>query len=751
MLGPIKVTLADRYKNSYPTDVHSPYTAPVSTPAQNTSGPGPWNNFNSVSASPQLQQINPAGTSSPDGMMTMPTLPLYPGEAIGIDGVPYRPSAGQNNNPSSYSYEPNRGGSAAANATPVANVLGTRQFNQRTPSGSVYAPDMSAYNDSSLFNYTGPGGVPEYTYGQGLRTDGADYSIFGSPADAANPYFEGQFAKSTGPADAAINMNPVVMPAGIPAIGGGSGTTTASNSAGDLTYQQTIDSMGIFGPNNPPPSTTFPSPGGATTPANMGLTERQIAQMSPQQQAYMTQTLANQDRMQQGQINRNKEVTNIAGSPDISMMDNQAAANMAMGNRAGYPNQITDRTAEILAAAKANGGIIDGTEVVDGNEGLNLFRESFLRNRSLDKDPQTIYGGLDGTPIDSSMLLSEGPQTRQSNKPDKPFVPAGTEGVDYWQSTNGDFFSMEDDMGTQAIKPGNMADDTSPFTTDYSEPMNVFAGMPPERGFFKTDEAGIDKPANLSSYEADGDIESTSNNMGALDDSYAAIDAKYEGSTTNESQLAKLKEVISATNNAYGGNGSTNARGSRGDTVPADIPAFLDQNISRMADKYVPSPAETDYPPAYPSYAIENEGTSTGESLFQGVSKVPSDSQYQYSGAYKNAAGSNAAIDAVVKQQEAQQAQVQKTKAKAAARARAADAAEARRNPPAKPKPKKVKVSYNRNKPTPVKKSKPTPRGPKPSKPTRSTGSRGGRGNVAKKKSTPSKSYSSYSRRVGGR
>ena len=50
-IGPIKITLADRYENPYPTDVHSPYTAPVSTPVQNTSGPGPWNNFNPVQPS----------------------------------------------------------------------------------------------------------------------------------------------------------------------------------------------------------------------------------------------------------------------------------------------------------------------------------------------------------------------------------------------------------------------------------------------------------------------------------------------------------------------------------------------------------------------------------------------------------------------------------------------------------------------------------------------------------------------------
>lgn len=68
----------------------------------------------------------------------------------------------------------------------------------------------------------------------------------------------------------------------------------------------------------------------------------------------------------------------------------------------------------------------------------------------------------------------------------------------------------------------------------------------------------------------------------------------------------------------------------------------------------------------------------------------------------------------------------------------------------------KVKVAYNKNKPVTVKQTKPTPRGPQPIKVTRTTGSRGGRGNVGAKKkvakkSTPSKSYSSYSRRVGGR
>ena len=79
---------------------------------------------------------------------------------------------------------------------------------------------------------------------------------------------------------------------------------------------------------------------------------------------------------------------------------------------------------------------------------------------------------------------------------------------------------------------------------------------------------------------------------------------------------------------------------------------------------------------------------------------------------------------------------------------RPAKEAEAKKKVVKKATPKRVTVNYNKNRPVAVK-SKPT-RTPAP-KVTRTTGSRGGRGNVAKKKSAPSKSYSSYSRRVGGR
>jgi len=59
-------------------------------------------------------------------------------------------------------------GRAVAGTSIPQVVLNPQDLSQRTPSGSVYAPDLSAYNNSSLFNYTGPGGVNEYTYGQDL-------------------------------------------------------------------------------------------------------------------------------------------------------------------------------------------------------------------------------------------------------------------------------------------------------------------------------------------------------------------------------------------------------------------------------------------------------------------------------------------------------------------------------------------------------------------------------------------------------
>ncbi len=192
-------------------------------------------------------------------------------------------NTGNNTNTSPNNYEPRQGGSGGGGggSVPSAPVLNTRMPLNRTPSGSVYAPDLSAYNDSSLFNYTGPGGAGEYTYGQNLPYQGAGYNIWGSPSDVANPYFWGQFATPTitepqGPADAAINMPAIEMPEGVPGIGGsgasstnqpsmpgftGSGYPGSSGGTGpdgkDLTYQETLD---YFGLNKYKQSTPFPGP-----------------------------------------------------------------------------------------------------------------------------------------------------------------------------------------------------------------------------------------------------------------------------------------------------------------------------------------------------------------------------------------------------------------------------------------------------------------------------------------------------------
>lgn len=63
------------------------------------------------------------------------------------------------------------GGGSMAQSTgpaPIPQVLISQDLTRRPQTGNIYSPDLSAYYDSSLFNYTGPGGVDEYTYGQGL-------------------------------------------------------------------------------------------------------------------------------------------------------------------------------------------------------------------------------------------------------------------------------------------------------------------------------------------------------------------------------------------------------------------------------------------------------------------------------------------------------------------------------------------------------------------------------------------------------
>jgi len=142
----------------------------------------------------------------------------------GLDGIPYNPNAGKSPRPE-YDIEPNvtpRPGNigpdfVANNTTASTSPFLSQDLRQRTPSGTIYNPSMEAYNNASLFDYAGPGGVAEYTYGQGLPMD---YGVYGTPL-GPNLYYEGQFGEGyvePEVADSAINLPPITMPDGVPQL-----------------------------------------------------------------------------------------------------------------------------------------------------------------------------------------------------------------------------------------------------------------------------------------------------------------------------------------------------------------------------------------------------------------------------------------------------------------------------------------------------------------------------------------------------
>ena len=584
------------------------------------------------------------------------------------------------------------GGSAVASAVPSAPVLRTRRFpfTSRTPSGSVYAPDLSAYNNSSLFNYEGPGGLAEYTYGQGLRTDGADYSIFGSPANIANPYFLGQFKEPQGPADAAINMPAVELPEGVqpvtptevsadvsmPGFVGGGNPMVGGSLPSDLTYQQTIDEMGIFGPNNPPPSTLFPSPGQAT---------------------------ANE---------QNTVAGNIAGTPDNSMMANQAAADAAMGNRMGYPDNlfagapamddtadiergmltsqrgttmddtadieagmsrvptdmqrylddfeargIRDRTAEIMDYAANNNRTVGGVTIFDEGDPRQIIQDAIL-NPETRREYKPVYGGIDGIPVELGPERSFF-KADEIDIPTPPFRPEGVEGEDFYQDVTGNFFNMEDDLGTEPLGPNTRG---SRGTIDIPSGPNVRGTrgdtIPADIPAFldydisrMNDKKAMENAVNARDaqlqeqldsrprYEREGTEELTSGRMAYLDDAMSAIDAKYAGSKTDASAEAELKEILNATLETFGNPaGRENAALAR------------EQQSMRQANAT----------PFIPSYARENEGQDTGESLFQGVITSPTNTVYP--GENSIPFNPSNPIDQLVLQKTAQEAQIARAK-----------------------------------------------------------------------------------------
>jgi hypothetical protein len=776
--------------------------------ADNMNAPGPWNNFNPSSVFDSTVQINPAGTTSDDGLMTIPTNYLYPDEKLGLDGIPYKPNAGVTN-PAAYSYEPNQNISTSS-AAPTSSVLNSQDLSQRTPSGSLYAPDLSAYNNSSLFNYTGPGGTNEYTYGQGLPTQGAGYNIWGSPSNVANPYFSGQFATtaSTGPADSAINMPAIEMPAGVPAIGGGSGTTTTNpldqgkyignpNHGGgtgpngkDLTYQETLD---YFGLNPYKQSTTFPSPEGS----NPSLFDRQLAEMSPEQIARMNQILADENRMQQGQLGNvpesNYGMTWNDGIGYDGALDNKILKDKVGGFNQNQPTDIDarrnylfnkdldlgrpgdasyeefvanpdlfttatqtpDRTYGNVNADNTVSDYADFKSIAENqrledykNDSRNrdMFRNSVLYPRTtIEGSP--AYGGLDGFPGEYGLHNQEPynkaafdfagkPEERSIWKGDEidiqtPFRPEGVEGEDFYEGNDGNFYATHDDLGLEPLSPienkplyqipertygdvnaNTVASDYADFAgtgvqTDGVNPNPLY--QIPDRTYgdvnannVASDYAGFEGTRNMpsvydlpaDSYEREvylGEIpaESTSNILteqefntakqgflNIIKEGFESINAKYKGSTTDESAEAELGEIIDVIVTSNGG-------------LPAD------------------------------SYAVQDEGTNTGESLFQNVAEDIPLSVFN-------------PMDRVVMQAEAQAAQVAKAQAaaqeQAAAQAQAAAEAEARRNPP---------------RPTPV----PTYNQPQKnviSKPSPKPGGRAGAG-------ATSQAYKTFARNYGGR
>ena len=201
------------------------------------------------------------------------------GWELGIDNVPYNPQLAKDFAPGGKFYDPDVDkntamAQAAKNAGITSNPVPTasgpflsQDLRQRTPSGTIYNPSMEAFENASLFDYQGPGGVSEYTYGQGLPMD---YGVYGTPV-GPNLYYEGQFGEGfvkPGVADSAIELPAVTMPDGVPQIPSNNASNKKKDK--DLTYAETIAEMGIA-PGDAP-STLFPGPGqeiSSTKQANM--------------------------------------------------------------------------------------------------------------------------------------------------------------------------------------------------------------------------------------------------------------------------------------------------------------------------------------------------------------------------------------------------------------------------------------------------------------------------------------------------
>ena len=269
---------------------------------------------------------------------------LKEGWALGIDGVPYNTALFALNDAAIAAAGGGGGGyggGGGGSSAPAA--LLSQDLSQRPLSGTYYAPDLSAYNDSSLFNYTGPGGLSEYIYGQGLPYQGAGYDIWGTPTDMVNPYYTGQFApESTGVADGAISLPPVDMPAGVAPTNNNPNVGT-SNTNFDPYKGEAILNQNVI-------KTTFPSPPGA----NPSLADRQREQMGAEKwDAMVAQANAMDRQLRESQLGNVR--TGLDGATGLLNYGYEDAAFDA----AGYDNFIMGDDGSFYQGDAGRGTIVE--------------------------------------------------------------------------------------------------------------------------------------------------------------------------------------------------------------------------------------------------------------------------------------------------------------------------------------------------------------------------------------------------------
>jgi len=554
---------------------------------------------------------------------------------------------------------------------PIPQVLVSQDLTRRPQTGNIYAPDLSAYYDSSLFNYTGPGGVDEYTYGQGLRTGGADYSVFGSPTDIANPYYEGQFApvaqpvvsEPVGPADGAINMNPVQLPSDLPQIEVSADVSMPGFVGGslptDLTYQQTIDEMGIFGPNNPPPSTTFPSPGDNTgLTQNMTASDKEYQDML-NQSLMMDNQLMNQLDSSDPRGGENELNKNVGKLPSMAMDDTADIERGMITSQRGTTMDDTDAIERGMRESQRGTTMDDTTAIQMGMMQGRVNPQTGLPIPEFNTLPEQ---GL--TPLQQAARDAAGNiDTRDfrfnpTGEQDKSFFQKWVEGGPAYQPTSDSTIAEMEAMGNQ-VK--SFADKTSQVRNLFDENVINTVGSPNQ---FEIQRA-----------EADA-------NQAALD--------KQRYNTQINNPTADFSGYM----RNYGDGGGFKEAASVESVFSGSPSAGIDANTAQEIA------ARTEAMNAPDGNELMLEAIGLGSNLFNEVSKAEKEQ------AQKDMV--NIFANAYNKTQDQPKPAVIKTTSK-------------------KPEPKRVTVKYNQNKPVKVAKTKPTGRGPQPFTPTRTTGSRSAR------------------------